>query len=85
LSWIEIGSVAGPTAAIPSEALRAARLQIVGSGQGSVSTHEILSELPALATHITRGALRIDARAVALPDVEQAWTTPTAERVVIAP
>jgi len=38
LSWIEIGSVAGPTAAIPSAALRAARLQIVGSGQGSVST-----------------------------------------------
>ncbi|HEY2267860.1 MAG TPA: zinc-binding alcohol dehydrogenase family protein, partial [Streptosporangiaceae bacterium] len=38
LSWIEIGSVAGPTAPIPSAALRAARLQLVGSGQGSVST-----------------------------------------------
>ena len=38
LSWIEIGSVAGPDAAIPSAALRALPLQIVGSGQGSVST-----------------------------------------------
>ena len=37
LTWIQIGSVAGPTAPIPSAALRAARLQIVGSGQGSVS------------------------------------------------
>ena len=33
LTWIEIGSVAGPTAPIPSAALRAARLQIVGSGK----------------------------------------------------
>jgi NADPH:quinone reductase-like Zn-dependent oxidoreductase len=37
LTWIQIGSIAGSTAAIPSAALRAARLQIVGSGQGSVS------------------------------------------------
>ena len=37
LTWIEIGSVAGTIALIPSAALRAARLQIVGSGQGSVS------------------------------------------------
>ena len=37
LTWVQIGSVAGPTAPIPSAALRAARLQIVGSGQGSVS------------------------------------------------
>ena len=58
LTWIQIGSVAGPTAAIPSAALRAARLQIVGSGQGSVSTREILAELPALAQEITGGNLR---------------------------
>jgi hypothetical protein len=37
LTWIEIGSVAGPTAAIPAAALRAGRLQIVGSGQGPAS------------------------------------------------
>jgi hypothetical protein len=38
ITWIEIGSVAGPTASIPSATLRAIRLQLVGSGQGSVST-----------------------------------------------
>ncbi len=32
LTWIQIGSVTSPTAAIPSAALRAARLQIIGSG-----------------------------------------------------
>src|ERR1700729_2029205 len=62
LAWVQIGSVAGPTAAIPSAALRAARLQIVGSGQGSVSTREILAELPALVQQITSGTFVIDAR-----------------------
>ena len=73
LTWIEIGSVAGPTAAIPSAALRAARLQIVGSGQGSVPTRDILAELPALAAEITGGTFQVDARTVPLADVEAAW------------
>ncbi|MEN3361435.1 MAG: hypothetical protein V7637_5417, partial [Mycobacteriales bacterium] len=69
LTWIEIGSVAGPTAAIPSAALRAARLQIVGSGQGSVGPREILTELPALADQITNGTFDIDAHPMPLADV----------------
>jgi NADPH:quinone reductase-like Zn-dependent oxidoreductase len=85
LTWIEIGSVTGPSAEIRSAALRAMRLQIVGSGQGSVPTRDILAELPALATEITSGALSIDARAVPLTDVETAWKDKDAdERVVIA-
>jgi NADPH:quinone reductase-like Zn-dependent oxidoreductase len=86
LTWIEVGSVAGPTAQIPSAALRAARLTIVGSGQGSVSAREYLAELPALAEEITAGRFDLDARAVPLADVEQAWaTTETAHRIVLVP
>lgn len=87
LSWIEIGSVAGATASIPSAALRAARLQIVGSGQGSVSTREILAELPALADAITDGAFTIDAVAVPLEHVAEAWADDAraAQRVVLTP
>jgi NADPH:quinone reductase-like Zn-dependent oxidoreductase len=87
LTWIEIGSVAGPTAPIPSVALRAARLQIIGSGQGSVSTGEILAELPLLAGEITKGTLIINARPASLADVEQAWAdaTRTTQRIVLTP
>lgn len=86
LTWIEVGSVAGPTAAIPSAALRAARLQIVGSGQGSVPTDRIVQELGELAAQIAGGALRIDARAVPLADVEAAWAdTGSDQRIVITP
>jgi NADPH:quinone reductase-like Zn-dependent oxidoreductase len=86
LTWIEIGSVAGRDAAIPSAALRAARLQIVGSGQGSVPTRDILAELPAIVAEISSGTFRVDARAVPLAEVEAAWSdTDTGQRIVIAP
>jgi NADPH:quinone reductase-like Zn-dependent oxidoreductase len=86
LAWVQIGSVAGPTAAIPSAALRAARLQIVGSGQGSVPTRDILAELPELATEITAGAFRVDARTVPLADIATAWKdTDGDQRIVITP
>ena len=86
LTWIEIGSVAGATAAIPSAALRQARLQIVGSGQGSVSTREYLAELHALAEAIAAGTLDVDARAVPLANVEAAWAAADAKhRIVLVP
>jgi NADPH:quinone reductase-like Zn-dependent oxidoreductase len=86
LTWIEIGSIAGPVAAIPSAALRAARLQIVGSGQGSVPTRDILAELPGLAAEISSGSFQINARPVPLADVETAWKdTGSDQRIVITP
>jgi NADPH:quinone reductase-like Zn-dependent oxidoreductase len=87
LTWVEVGSVAGPEAAIPAAALRAARLQIVGSGQGSVSNGDILAELPALARQITGGSLVIGARSVPLADVELAWAdaASTRQRIVLTP
>ncbi|WP_372666346.1 quinone oxidoreductase family protein [Amycolatopsis kentuckyensis] len=84
LTWVEIGSVAGPAIELPSAALRAARLQLVGSGQGSVPTKDIVAELRALVPEIE--SFRIDARPVSLQDVEQAWRdTGTTQRVVVTP
>jgi NADPH:quinone reductase-like Zn-dependent oxidoreductase len=85
LTWIQVGSVAGPVAPIPSAALRSTRLQIVGSGQGSVSPCEIRAELPQLAAEITKGTFTIDAKAVPLADVEQAWADKTRQRIVLVP
>ena len=87
LTWVQIGSVAGRTAAVPSEALRAAQLQVVGSGQGSVGTRAFLAELPAIAAQITAGAFDLPVRAVPLADVEQAWAdaATSAHRIVLTP
>ena len=86
LTWIEVGSVAGPAAAVPSAALRAARLQIVGSGQGSVPARDILAELPGLAAEVARGTFQVGARPVPLADIETAWKdAPGDQRIVITP
>jgi NADPH:quinone reductase-like Zn-dependent oxidoreductase len=84
LRWIEIGSMAGLTLTLPSAALRAANLQILGSGQGSLATAEIAAELPELAKQITAGTLTVEALPTPLSDVEAAWSTPTApgQRIV---
>jgi hypothetical protein len=87
LTWIQIGSVAGPSAAIPSAALRATRLQIVGSGQGSVATRQILAELDGLAQLITSATFQIAARAVPLSEVTAAWAEAreSTQRIVLTP
>ncbi|MFF1869500.1 zinc-binding dehydrogenase [Streptomyces sp. CB03911] len=85
LTWIQIGSMAGETAPIPSAALRAARLQILGSGIGSVPPRDFIAELPELAAAVTEGALDVQARAVPLAGIAQAWTSPSSERLVLVP
>ncbi len=87
LTWVQIGSVAGRSAAIPSAALQAPRLEIVGSGQGSVTTAKILAELPTLAREISAGRFTVDAKPVPLADVEQVWRTDAYpnQRVVLLP
>lgn len=86
LTWVQIGSVAGRNAEVPSEVLRAARLQLVGSGQGSVPTRDIVAELPDLAAQIGRGTFAVDAYAVTLDDVGDAWAgSPSGPRPVVVP
>jgi NADPH:quinone reductase-like Zn-dependent oxidoreductase len=87
LTWIEIGAIAGPDAVIPAAAFRSARLQIVGSGIGSVPRHDFAAELPALAAHITRSDLAVNPHPVPLAQVTAAWlATPTStDRVVLVP
>ncbi len=87
LTWVQLGSAAGLESPIPSAALRATRLQIVGSGQGSVPTREIVTELGELAEAVARDAFALETRAVPLVDVESAWAEArtSAERLVLMP
>jgi len=87
LTWIEIGSMSGLEITLPSAWLRAARLQLVGSGQGSVSTKDIIGELPALAAEISTGTYTIDAVSTPLSHVQTTWNAPVApgRRIVFVP
>jgi NADPH:quinone reductase-like Zn-dependent oxidoreductase len=87
LTWIEIGAIAGPEAAIPAAALRSARLQIVGSGIGSVPGRDFVKELPELVGAIGADVFEVRARAIPLAEVEEIWTntTETGDRIVLVP
>ncbi|MFD0021331.1 zinc-binding alcohol dehydrogenase family protein [Streptomyces sp. NPDC058382] len=87
LTWIQIGSMAGQDISLPSYLLRAANLNIMGSGQGSVTTAGIVAELPSLAEQIAAGTLAVDPLPMPLSEVGQAWNTPTApgQRIVLTP
>jgi NADPH:quinone reductase-like Zn-dependent oxidoreductase len=87
LTWVEIGAIAGRAAAIPAAALRSARLQIVGSGIGSVPGRDFVEELPQLAEAVAAGSFDVRARAVPLADVEAVWASSagTSDRIVLVP
>lgn len=86
LTWIQIGSIAGPESPIPSAALRAVNLRILGSGQGSVRPRAYRNEIETLAKEIHQGTFDTVARRVPLKDVESAWgDTASTERIVIVP
>lgn len=87
LAWVQIGSMAGQDITLPSFLLRAGNLNILGSGQGSVTTAGIVAELPSLAEEIASGALAVDPLPMPLDQVQQAWNTPTApgQRIVLVP
>ncbi|WP_339224318.1 zinc-binding alcohol dehydrogenase family protein [Paenibacillus sp. FSL H8-0332] len=87
LTWIQIGSMAGADAAIPSAALRSANFQIIGSGQGSVTPAGYLAEFPALIQAIAEGQLTANPIVYPLSQIEQVWKTSadSQQRIVFVP
>jgi NADPH:quinone reductase-like Zn-dependent oxidoreductase len=87
ISWIQIGSVAAPTMALPSVALRSTNLRVMGSGQGSVPVKAIVAELPHLVDEIIAGRIPVNAHRVPLSQVEETWNAPVpaGRRVVLVP
>jgi len=85
LTWIQLGSMAGLEINLPSFVLRAANLQLIGSGQGSVPAAGIVAELPSLIALLAAGTLTVDPLAIPLSEVATAWTAPTkpGQRVVL--
>ncbi|EFV13706.2 hypothetical protein [Segniliparus rugosus] len=87
ISFVQIGSLAGATAAVPAQVLRSTNIRVRGSGFGSFSFEEYLRQVPRYIERIAAGAVRIPYRAFALPDVAQAWEAAKGggDRVVVVP
>jgi NADPH:quinone reductase-like Zn-dependent oxidoreductase len=87
ISYVQIGAVAGPDAAVPSALLRSRRIQISGSGAGSASISALIEQLPVYMALIADGRVRVPVRAFSLPEVTQAWAAAhdNGTRVVVVP
>jgi len=87
LTWLEIGAIVGPEAAIPAAALRSARLQIVGSGIGSVPGRDFVKEARKLVKAVADAAFDVRPKSVPLSTVEQVWTSTAyaGARIVLVP
>ncbi|MFF4053334.1 zinc-binding alcohol dehydrogenase family protein [Streptomyces chartreusis] len=87
LTWVEIGSAAGPDAPLPSAALRSCRIDLVGSGRGSLSADEIVAGLADLAGPVAAGALVVESETRPLADVTRSWQDATrlSSRIVLLP
>lgn len=87
LTWIQIGSIAGAEALVPSAALRSANFQLLGSGQGSVTPAGYLAEFPALIDTILDGKLHVNPVPCPLSKLGEVWDTPVAagQRIVFVP
>lgn len=83
---VQVGAMAGDPISLPSAALRSSRLEIMGSGGGSVSVQAIFQALPEIMKHAAAGRLTIDVIAMPLEEVSAAWTRETAGgRIVLVP
>jgi len=83
--YVNIGQSAGGDIRLSPHVLRSMKLELLGSGFGSVTPSEIASEVPQLLERADR--LTIDVDAVPLARVDQAWRTPPSggRRIVIVP
>jgi NADPH:quinone reductase-like Zn-dependent oxidoreductase len=87
IRYVSIGAMAGPTAGVPSEALRSSGLELYGAGGGSVSYQAIFDAFPHMWSAASSGKLHIDAEPVPLADIEKAWQrqNTNGHRLVIVP
>jgi NADPH:quinone reductase-like Zn-dependent oxidoreductase len=85
--YVQIGSGAGETAAVPASLLRSRRLRIIGSGAGSVSAADAMAQIPAYLQLIAEGRVTVPTRTYPLSRISEAWTAAadSGPRVVVVP
>ncbi len=84
---IQVGAMAGDPISLPSGALRSSRLEILGSGIGSVSIDAIFKMLPEIMKNAAEGKLQINTIEMPLREISAAWTreVPGGSRLVLIP
>ncbi|MEO3803486.1 zinc-binding alcohol dehydrogenase family protein [Nonomuraea sp. B1E8] len=84
-SYVQIGSLAGTEAALPAALLRSRRIRITGSGLGSVSKAEMITEFPEMIARFADGTFDAPYTTYPLSRVGEAWAHQGRTRAVVVP
>jgi NADPH:quinone reductase-like Zn-dependent oxidoreductase len=82
IRFIHIGSVSAPTITLPSAALRATGIQLMGSGIGSIPLDRFVSSVADLMQAAVVAGFSIPTRSVPLSEIASVWDSPTYPRIV---
>ncbi|MDE1181768.1 zinc-binding alcohol dehydrogenase family protein [Paraburkholderia sp.] len=82
IRYVQIGSLGGTTINFPASALRSSGLEMLGTGLGSVSNAGLLRSIGGVLNAVTSAGLSVNAQAVPLTDVENAWQSDAGDRLV---
>lgn len=86
LRFVQIGSVSGGEIALPAAVLRAAAIEMLGSGLGSVPFDRLISVIGELLRASTPAGLSIATRILPLSEIAHAWSaTDDHRRIVLTP
>jgi len=85
IRYVQIGSVAAESVALPAAALRSSPLELLGSGFGSLSVSSVLDAIRGLFQTAAAVPFPMNVRLVPLSDVAEAWSQATDARVVFVP
>jgi NADPH:quinone reductase-like Zn-dependent oxidoreductase len=75
IRFVQVASLSGPTIALPSTALRASALAIMGSGIGSVAPVQLVKSIAELLSATIPGRFKVETRTLPLSDIEKVWST----------
>jgi len=73
IRFVQVGSASGANITLPSAALRASAIELMGSGIGSIPLDRLVSAIGGLLQATVPGGFKIAATPVSLSDVERAW------------
>jgi NADPH:quinone reductase-like Zn-dependent oxidoreductase len=87
IRYILVGMTAGAQASVPAIALRAAPVQLAGSGMGGqASIEDAAAGFASVLDLVASGEISVDVEAMPLAEVEKVWDEPgSGRRVVLVP
>jgi NADPH2:quinone reductase len=84
--YVQAGMAAGEVAGLPALTLRAANVELIGSGtRGPAPLTDAAAAYAGLLQQVTAGEMTIDVAPVPLADVERTWPQAGGPRIVFVP